>query len=103
MARYSRDESVRSHDGEDAEGRGGWDTGGIVRKIKRESTLAIERQIRECLRQIGEHVNVAAFQSEKGDFHLHVTVTAERAREVAAAKRRMSKIIDVTPERDEND
>lgn len=57
---------ARSHDGEvnDEDGRTAWDRSGQVAKIKRESTLSIEREIRETLRAIGEHTKVGAFNKD---------------------------------------
>lgn len=74
---HSEEESVRSHDGEDKEGKGGWDTGATIRKIKRESTLAIEKQIRECLESIGRHVNVKAWQNPMDKLGDGLTAVAE--------------------------
>lgn len=53
--------SERSHDNATENKQGGWDRVGTVTKIKRETTLAIEKEIRACLAEIGRHVNVKAF------------------------------------------
>jgi phage terminase small subunit len=50
----------RSNDNTDL-GHGGWDVTGTVKKIKRESKLAIEKQITQVIGEIGRHTNVKAF------------------------------------------
>lgn len=66
----SREESERSHDGATKDKDGGWDKVGELKKVKRESTLGIERElrntekeIRETLEAIGRHVQVKAWQN----------------------------------------
>lgn len=58
---HSEDTYDYSKDGVQAGESKTWDKSGTVTKIKRESTLAIEKQIRECLAEIGRHVNVKAW------------------------------------------
>jgi uncharacterized protein (DUF2267 family) len=60
----TREEFGRSQDGGDSS----WDKTADIRKIKRESTiqiertlLAVEKEIRECVSEIGRHVDVKAF------------------------------------------
>lgn len=53
--------SQRSHDGQTEGKDGGWDEAGVVKKIKRTSQIEVEKQIRECWKLIGAHVNVKAF------------------------------------------
>lgn len=99
----SRESSERSHDGTTEDKQGGWDKTGELKKVKRESTLAIEKELRDCkraqvdcLKVIGNHVKVKAFP-QQGDqnIKISITVTAEEQREMASAARRRSKVIDV--------
>lgn len=64
----SRESSERSHDGTTEDKEGGWDKTGELKKVKRESTLAIEKELRDCkraqvdcLKVIGNHQKVRAF------------------------------------------
>ena len=76
----------RSKDGGDSS----WDKSGEVRKIKRESRLAIERQIKETLELIGRHTSIKAFETPRaGDTNV-VFVTAETARRVTSARARLA-------------
>ena len=86
-------ESVRSYDGEDTEGRGGWETGGVVRKVKLKFSSRA-KLLELAMRHKG--VNAMAEQKQ-GDINI-VVVTAEKARQVAAAKKRLAKVIDIKPE-----
>lgn len=55
-----------------------WDKIGEVHKIKRAGSLAIEKEIRECLALIGKHVNVQAFQERIAvDVTVHDQITAK--------------------------
>ena len=86
---------IRSSDGEDEEKRGGWDVGASVIEVKRESTLAIEKQIRETLEAIGRHKDVKAFPvggNTQVDVNIAV-VTAAQARELSAAQKRLSRYL----------
>jgi len=58
---HSQDTYELSSDGVIAGERRSWDKSGRITKVKRESTLAIEREIRLTLAEIGRHVNVRAF------------------------------------------
>lgn len=64
----TREGARRSDDGVQAGESKAWDKDGEIKKVKRESPLAIraeirqtEREIRECLKTIGNHVQVKAF------------------------------------------
>ena len=86
-------ESERSHDGETKDKPGGWDrTGRTVEKVKLKfasKTTLLEMAM--------NHIAVNAMVREKqGDINI-VVVTAEKARQVASAKKRLSKVIEVTP------
>lgn len=86
--------SVRSHDGEDKDGKGGWDnTGTVITKVK----CRFPRKA-ELLKLTMMHKGVNAMVEQKqGDVNIMV-VTAETARKVIGAKKRLAKVIDVTPE-----
>lgn len=88
---HSQDLYEYSSDGVQAGESKTWDKSGTITKIKRESTLAIEREIRATLRQIGEHVDVKAYQAPGTQVNV-VVVTAERARELDAARRRLAPV-----------
>lgn len=102
----TRESSERSHDGRTEDKPGGWDQTGVIRKIKRESTLAIEKELRECkkaqtdcLKIIGNHVKVKAFPVPNApDLNVTVNITAERARQVSSARKRLEKVIEVKAE-----
>ena len=88
-------ERVRSHDGEDKEGLGGWETSGkVVRKVK--IGFASKAKLLELAMK---HKGVDAMvKPEAGDINVNLTVTAERSREVLSARRRVSKVFEATPE-----
>ncbi len=86
-------ESVRSHDGKDGEGKGGWDTGGIVRKVKFKFASKVK-----LLELAMQHKAVDAKAAQKQNIDVQVTVSAEEQREMAAMARRRSKVIDVKVE-----
>ncbi len=100
----TKEEFGRSNDGEDGEKRGGWDKAADVKNLKRESTLAIERELRACKKQQVEVLELmmthkavdAKVQQKQGDTHLHLH--AEVNARLEGARRRESKIIDTTPE-----
>lgn len=95
---HSQDTFERSTDGEQAEERQSWDKSGTVTKVKRESTLAIEKEIRATLQMIGQHINVKAFpvaESKGGDLHLHLH--AEVTSRLNAALARERRLTDGTP------
>lgn len=50
-----------SKDGQQTGDSKAWDKIGEIKTIKRETTIAIEREIRATLQMIGQHVNVKAF------------------------------------------
>lgn len=58
---HSEDTFEYSTDGVQAEKSKTRDKAGVVTKIKRETHLGIERELRETLLEIGRHVNVRAF------------------------------------------
>ncbi len=79
-------------------GQSSWDEAGTVTKIKRESRIAIEKQITDTLAQIGKHTSVDAWmQTKPGDTNIMV-VTADTARKVSSARARLAKVVDVTGE-----
>ena len=82
-------ESVRSHDGEDTEGRGGWETGGVVRKVK--FKFASRTKLLELAMK---HKGVDAMVQQKagGDVHLHLH--AEITSRLQGALAREQRIID---------
>lgn len=88
-----------SKDGTQAGESKTWDKVGEVNKIKRTSQLGIEREIRDTLVAIGRHVNVNAFPLPQAGSTFNVmVVTAEKARAVAGAKKRLAAIPDTTEE-----
>lgn len=100
----TRESSKRSDDGVQAGDSKAWDKDGEVKKIKRESALAIEKEIRsaekginETLETIGRHINVRAFQQPNQDININITVSADEQRKLAAAEKRARRVIDVTP------
>lgn len=85
--------SARSHDGETKDMEGGWDRVGTVEKVKLKfanRTKLIELAMR--------HKGINALADQNSNININLTVTAEEQREMASAKRRRSKVIDVTPE-----
>jgi len=99
--------SRRSHDGVEGEKRGGWDVVGTAVKLKRESVLeirkekrALEKEIREQLKTIGQHIDVKAFPvaGEKLADAVGDLAQAINAK-LQGALRRESQMIDVAPEK----
>lgn len=83
----------RSHDGVQAGESKAWDKVGTVTKVKLASRKKLLMQAIELL---GRHTGVNAFPTPRaGDTTNIFVVTAERAREVAAAKKRLAQVIDV--------
>lgn len=89
-------ESVRSHDGEDTEGRGGWESGAIVRKSKIKFTSPAK-----LLELAMKHKGVDAMVQQKNETHNHLHLHAEVTAKLQGALAREQKLIDVTPESDE--
>ena len=91
----SQDTFERSHDGTvaDEAGRKSWDKSGTVTKIKRESTLAIEREIRETLKTIGQHTQVNAFPRPNVTLETHVHLHAEIVAKLQGALQREQKML----------
>lgn len=88
--------SVRSHDGKDTDGLGGWEKSGkTVTKVK----IAFGSKVK-LLELAMKHRAVNAMVDQKaGDVNLNlVVVTAEKARQVVNARKRLGKVLDVTPE-----
>lgn len=85
--------SERSHDGQDKDKQGGWDTVGKVISVK----LKFSKR-NEIVKMLMSHKAVDAVAAQKQDVAIKLTVTAEEQREMAAAERRRSKIIDVKAE-----
>lgn len=82
--------SERSHDGETTDKRGGWDAKGTVTKVKLKFTSRAK-----LLELAMRHKAVNAMVEQKsGDVNITL-VTAERAREVVSARKRLAKVIDV--------
>lgn len=80
--------SERSHDGETKDQAGGWDRVGTVVKVKLK--FASKTKLLELAMK---HVAVNAMVQEKhGDVNILV-VTAEKARQVVSAKKRLAKVI----------
>lgn len=67
-------EKVRSHDGKDTEGIGGWETGGIVRKVKFKFASKVK-----LLELAMKHKGVDAMAVEKQslDVNIHAEITAK--------------------------
>lgn len=82
-------EAHRSHDGEDAQGLGGWDRDGMVRKVKVKFASRIK-----LIELAMKHKGVDAMVKEqKGDVHLHVH--AEVTQRLNSALAREKRLIDV--------
>jgi phage terminase small subunit len=79
-------DSVRSHDGEDKDGAGGWDHKGKVISVK----IKFAKRS-EFLKLAAQLKSVDALVSQRGDTTINnlMVVTAEKAREVMAAKKRL--------------
>lgn len=88
-------QSERSHDGETKDKPGGWDeTGKVVLKVKLKFASKVK-----LLELAMKHKGVNAMVEQKqGDVNI-VVITAEKARQVASAKKRLAKVIDITPEK----
>jgi len=87
-------EKVRSHDGEDTEGLGGWETGSkVVVKVKLKFASRVK-----LLELAMKHkaVNAMVEQKSGGDLHLHVH--SEITAKLQGALQREAKLIDVKPE-----
>ena len=83
------DISERSHDGATKDKDGGWDQVGKRVTLKRESLLKI-------IELAGRLKPVDAFVQQKaGDTNV-VVITADRARQVQAARRRVDRVVNVT-------
>lgn len=82
-------ESHRSHDGEDRDGRGGWDSDGIVRKVKLKFTSRVK-----LIELAMKHKAVDAIVQPHTDVNLNVNITATEQR-LERAKLRMQRVIDV--------
>jgi hypothetical protein len=88
-------ESVRSHDGEDTEGRGGWESSGkTVRKVK----IAFASKVKLIELAMKHKAVDAMVQQKQGDTHLHLH--AEVTSRLQGALSREQKLIDVKPERE---
>lgn len=82
--------SERSHDGEDKDGAGGWDRTGTIVKVKFKFASKVK-----LLELAMRHKGVNAMVEQKaGDVNI-TFVTAEKARQVGSAKKRLEKVIDV--------
>jgi hypothetical protein len=79
-------DSVRSHDGEDKDGAGGWDHKGKVISVK----IKFAKRS-EFLKLAAQLKSVDALVTQRGDTTINnlMVVTAEKAREVMAAKKRL--------------
>ena len=86
--------SVRSTDGVQAGDNKAWDQIGYKVEIERESLLKI-LELSARLKAVD-----AMVQQKAGDINIAV-VTAETARKVTGARKRLEKVIDVTPEKAE--
>jgi phage terminase small subunit len=84
-----------SHDGKIAGDSKTWDVSGKVTRIQRQSALAIEKEIRATIAEIGRHTNVKAFPTPErhADTMNVLVVTAEKARQVVAARKRLAEEI----------
>lgn len=86
--------SERSHDGETRDREGGWDQVGQVTKIKRTDALAIERELRACLGEIGRHTDVSAFPvpgAKLGEGMEALAATIDKA--LSDGRRRAARVI----------
>lgn len=92
---HSQDTFEYSKDGTQAGESKTWDKSGVITKIKRESTLAIEKEMRECLKVIGQHINVKAFPTQEKSAELHLHIHAEVTAKLQAALIREAKLIEV--------
>lgn len=83
--------SIRSHDGEDGPDEHGWEeTGTVVTKVKLKFSSRVK-----LLELAMRHKGVNAMVEQKaGDVNI-TFVTAEKARQLGSAKRRLEKVIDV--------
>lgn len=91
---YSKDGSVEGSSS-------AWDKIGEAKKIKREETLKIEKELRETWKEIGRHTQVKAFpvpgdKIGEGLSDIANAITAKLQGALAREKR----VIDVTPESD---
>ncbi len=102
----SYQESERSHDGETVDKPGGWDVTGVTKKIKRESTLAIERELRACKKQQVEVLELmmqhkavdAKVQQKAGDTNIVViTAAQQRVSRLERARQRLTEAKNITP------
>ena len=85
--------SERSHDGATKDKAGGWDVKGQVQKVKLKFASRVK-----LMELAMKHKGVDAMvQQKQGDVNV-VVVTAERAREVSAAKKRLERVIPVKAE-----
>ena len=83
--------SERSHDGATKDKAGGWDVKGQVQKVKLKFASRVK-----LMELAMKHKGVDAMvQQKQGDVNV-VVVTAERAREVSAAKKRLERVIPVS-------
>lgn len=86
-------EHARSHDGQDKEKQGGWDTVGKVIMVK----LKFAKR-NELTKMLMQHKAVDAMAAQKQDVAIKLTVTAEEQRELDSMARRRAKVIDITAE-----
>ncbi len=101
----TKEEFGRSDDGRDGEKRGGWDKEADVKNLKRESTLAIERELRACKKQqvevlelMMQHKAVDAKAAAKQDVNVNLSVEVNRRLSAALEREAALKIIDVKAE-----
>lgn len=83
-------EATRSHDGQDAQGLGGWDRDGLVRKVKIKFASRVK-----LIELAMKHKGVDALAVERQQ--VDINVTAEITAKLQGALRRKA-LIDVTPE-----
>jgi phage terminase small subunit len=86
-------EHERSHDGKDEDKRGGWDTVGKVLDVKCKFPSKVK-----LLELAMKHKGVDAMVQQKGTEVNVLVVSAEKARQVQGARKRLAKVVDVTPE-----
>ncbi len=102
----TEEQNVRSRDGFTGEKQGGWDVVGTVKKLKRESTLAIERELRACKKQQVEVLELmmthkavdAKVQQKAGDTNIVViTAAQQRVSRLERARQRLTEAKNITP------
>ena len=85
--------SERSHDGATRDKAGGWDVTGQVTRVKYK--FGSKRRWAEFLAKL-KPVD-ALVQPAQPDINVSISISAERQRQVAGARKRLSKVIDLAP------